>query len=173
MIYITGDTHCPIDMKKLKNRNLPPGLQAKTDFLIICGDCGLVWEGGKEEQYWQRQIEQKKFTTLFVDGNHEDHARLAQYPEERWNGGKIHKIQPSILHLMRGQVFEIEGMKFFVMGGAASADKHLRKEGFDWFAQEIPSRQEREEAVRKSGKNKLERRLCPDPYGPDRCDRQK
>lgn len=148
MIYITGDTHCPIDMKKLKNRNLPPGLQAKTDFLIICGDCGLVWEGGKEEQYWQRQIEQKKFTTLFVDGNHEDHARLAQYPEERWNGGKIHKIQPSILHLMRGQVFEIEGMKFFVMGGAASADKHLRKEGFDWFAQEIPSRQEREEAVR-------------------------
>ncbi len=147
MIYITGDTHCPIDMKKLKNKRLPSGLQTKKDYLIICGDCGLVWEGGKEETYWQNQIEEKKFTTLFLDGNHEDHRRLLQYPEERWNGGKIHRIRSSILHLMRGQIFEIEGMVFFVMGGAASTDKAMRKEGFDWFPEEIPSKEEREEAL--------------------------
>lgn len=146
MIYITGDTHCPLDMKKLKNRNLPPGLQTKQDYLIICGDCSLVWEGGKEEQYWQKQIEQKKFTTLYIDGNHEDHPRLSQYPEEIWNGGKIHRIQNSIFHLMRGQIFEIEGKRFFAMGGASSTDRQYRTEGVDWFPQEIPSKEEYEEA---------------------------
>lgn len=142
MIYLTGDTHCPIDMRKLRNRNLPKDLATKQDYLIICGDCGLVWEGAKEEQYWQKQIEAKKFTTLLIDGNHEDHKRLAEYEEQIWNGGKIHKIQNSIFHLMRGEIFDLDGIRFFTMGGAASTDRDRRKEGFDWFPEEVPSQEE-------------------------------
>lgn len=142
MIYVTGDTHCPIDMRKLKNRNLPAGLQTKRDYLIICGDCGLVWGGGKEEQYWQKQMEQKRFTTLFLDGNHEDHPRLSRYRQEIWKGGAIHRIQDSIFHLMRGEIFEIDGLRFFVLGGAASTDREWRREGFDWFEEELPSAEE-------------------------------
>jgi hypothetical protein len=29
------------------------------------------------------------------------------YPIEEWNGGKIQRIRPSVIHLMRGQVFEL------------------------------------------------------------------
>ena len=53
------------------------------------------------------ELEEKPFTTLYVDGNHENFDRLYGYPIENWQGGKVHKIRPSVLHLMRGQVFEI------------------------------------------------------------------
>ena len=33
----------------------------------------------------------KFFTTLFVDGNHENFDRLYEYPVEEWHGGKVHK----------------------------------------------------------------------------------
>lgn len=129
MIYITGDTHCPIDMTKLNTRLFPEqhGL-TKEDYLIICGDVGIVWapESG-EDSWWQNWLEEKKFTTLFVDGNHENHQALQAYPVERWKGGKVHRIKPSVIHLMRGQVYEIDGCSFFTMGGAASRDRSYRK----------------------------------------------
>ena len=46
-------------------------------------------------------------TVLFVDGNHENFDLLNAYPVEMWKGGKVHNIKPDIIHLMRGQVFEI------------------------------------------------------------------
>ena len=65
MIYLTGDTHCPIDMRKLRNGGYPEKIwRNKQDYLIVSGDCGLVWERTKEEQYWQKQIEAKKVTTV-------------------------------------------------------------------------------------------------------------
>ena len=38
------------------------------------------------------------------------------------DGGKVHKIRPSVIHLMRGQVFELEGKKIFTFGGASCHD---------------------------------------------------
>ena len=39
-------------------------------------------------------------------------------PVEIWNGGKIHRIKDSVIHLMWGQIYTIDGYKFFEMGGA-------------------------------------------------------
>ena len=47
---------------------------------------------------------------------------LARYPEEAWHGGTVQVIRPGVLHLLRGQVYEIEGKTFFAMGGAACHD---------------------------------------------------
>ena len=91
-------------------------------------------------------IGSKSFTTLFVDGNHENHPLLSAYPVEGWRGGKVHSIQPSVLHLMRGQVFDIDGTSIFTMGGASSHDKEFRVEGRDWWQSELPSELEYEEA---------------------------
>jgi hypothetical protein len=56
MIYITGDTHIPIDIHKLKNQFFnPPGATKSNTYLIICGDFGAVWNykgEDKEEKYW-------------------------------------------------------------------------------------------------------------------------
>lgn len=45
MIYITGDTHCPFDISKLKPHHFPEGqILTKEDYVIICGDLGAVWD---------------------------------------------------------------------------------------------------------------------------------
>ncbi|PZT57376.1 metallophosphoesterase family protein [Paenibacillus silvae] len=151
MIYITGDIHGTISVnKRLNTKSFPQQKQlTKDDYVIIAGDFGLIWDGSKEDQYWLKWLDKTKpFTTLFIDGNHECFDLLEEYPVEIWNGGKVHRINDSVIHLMRGQVFEIEGKKFFTFGGAASHDKEYRKEGKSWWRREMPSQEEYEEGLK-------------------------
>ena len=150
----------------------------KDDFVIICGDFGGVWsEGGEdsEERYLLKWLQEKPFTTLFVDGNHENFDRLyEEYPVKEWHGGNVHEIRPSVLHLMRGQVFELCGKTFFAFGGASSHDvsggildrsdpsyqekkrkldrgwKPYRINHLSWWKEELASEEEMEE-----GRNNL------------------
>ncbi|MBR2045937.1 MAG: metallophosphoesterase [Agathobacter sp.] len=100
MIYITGDCHA--DFRKLNTENfLEQKEMTKEDYVIICGDFGAVWMRdleGEQEKWWMDWLENKPFTTLFVDGNHENFDRLYNYPVEEWMGGKVHKIRPSVIH---------------------------------------------------------------------------
>lgn len=120
-IYITGDCHK--DFRRF-NREIFPEQKSmdKEDYVIICGDCGMTWTNDKEMAYWQKWVSEKPFTTLFIDGNHENFDLLCDYPVEMWHGGKVHRISDSIFHLMRGQVYEIAGKSFFSFGGASSHD---------------------------------------------------
>ncbi|MEG1165951.1 MAG: metallophosphoesterase [Oscillospiraceae bacterium] len=154
MIWITGDTHIPIDIHKLSMVNFPEQKQmTKDDYLIICGDFGGVWDNSAEEAYWLKWLNEKSFTTLFVDGNHENFNMLNAYPVIEYSGGKAHRIMPSIYHLMRGQVFEIDGVRIFTMGGASSHDKDSRIEGVSWWSEELPSDDEYEEAFKNLNKH--------------------
>lgn len=147
-IFITGDTHGMIDWEKINTTRFPEQKNlTKNDYLIILGDFGGIWGDEGEDRYIIKTYEKRNFTTLFIDGNHENHDLLDGYPVEEWCGGKIHKISDSVFHLMRGQVFEIDGKTFFTMGGAESTDKMYRKEGKSWWAREMPSTEEYEEAV--------------------------
>ena len=147
MIYLTGDTHGTIEIGKLSRANLAvervePG---EGDFVIILGDFGLVFapDGqSAEERWWLKWLDEKPWTTLFIDGNHENFARLNALPEEEWRGGRVHRVSESVLHLMRAQIFEIDGRSFFTMGGAASHDRQFRKEGRSWWPEELPSEEE-------------------------------
>lgn len=124
MIYITGDCHR--NFERFNTRNFPEQKEmTKDDYVLICGDFGGIWNKdteNKEETWLLDWLDCKTFTTLFVDGNHENFDRLYAYPVEEWHGGKIHKIRPSVLHLMRGQVFKIAEKKIFTFGGASSHD---------------------------------------------------
>lgn len=122
MIYLTGDTHASFS-KRFNNENFPEQRKmTKDDYVIICGDFGGIWdekEESKNEKYWLNWFEERNFTLLFVDGNHENYDRLYAYPIKEWHGGKVHEIRPSVLHLMRGQVFEIDGKSIFTFGEQA------------------------------------------------------
>lgn len=143
MIYVTGDTHGSLDIDKLNIKNFPQQkIMTKADYIIIAGDFGLIWSNSKEEKYWLNWLETRNFTTLWVDGNHENFDLLNSYPISEWNGGKVHQISDSIYHLMRGQVFVIDGKKIFTFGGAMSIDKAGRTEFKSWWKQEIPSGEE-------------------------------
>ena len=116
----------------------------KEDYLIIAGDAGIVWHGDRKDNYIKQWYEDKPWTTLFVDGNHENHHALAMYSVEEWNGGKGHRISDSILHLMRGEYYTINGKTFWVMGGADSTDKLFRRVNVSWWKEELPTHAELE-----------------------------
>ena len=148
MIYITGDTHCPEDIHRLNTSGFPEQKNlAKNDYVIICGDYGGVWypeesHYHKEDLNWQKWLDEKPFTTLFVDGNHENHHLLSQLPVVDMFGGKVGKVNDSIYHLKRGQIYTIDCKKFFCFGGAKSTDKEWRQEGLSWWPEEMPSKAE-------------------------------
>lgn len=148
MIFVTGDTHADYDISKLSTKKFPQQKTlTKSDYVIVCGDFGLVWDASRREDYWQKWLSEKNFTTLFVDGNHENFDALRMIPHEERYGGLVHKVTPSIYHLDRGQVFDIDGCKIFTMGGARSVDKHLRIEHLSWWEEELPSREEMNRAI--------------------------
>lgn len=141
-VYLTGDTHGEIDIRKLGSKRWPESRTLKkTDYLIILGDFGLVWDNipSATEKYWTRWLSERPFTTLFVCGNHENHPRLYALEQIDMFGSKVGKVSNSIFHLKRGHIYIIENKKFFVMGGAQSIDKASRKEGISWWPEEIPS----------------------------------
>lgn len=143
MIFITGDLHGSLDISKFSERNFQMQNQlSREDFMIICGDFGLIWEDCEEERNWLKWLEDRPWTTLWIDGNHENFDRLKSFSTEKWNGGLIQKITPHIFHLCRGQVFQIEGYRIFAMGGAESHDKARRKEGVSWWREELPTEAE-------------------------------
>ena len=142
MLYVTGDTHgewnrwnCLIDC-----------YLSEGDMIFICGDFGYIFDDNKAENRFLDELEEKPYTILFLYGNHENHERLAAYPEESWAGGRIHRVRKNVIHLMRGQVYHIEEKRFFIMGGAYSIDRAMRIEGISWWPQEMPSEAEYDEA---------------------------
>lgn len=148
MIYLTGDTHANLDIGKLNTKNFPQQKDlTKNDFLIICGDFGLVWDGSAREIYWQDWLSSRNYTTLFVDGNHENFDILRRMPLSDKFGGQVREIAPDIYHLERGQVLTIDGKKIFVMGGARSVDKDSRIEHLSWWKEEMPAIWEMDRAL--------------------------
>lgn len=154
MIFVTGDTHANIDIGKLSVKNFPKQKDlSKSDYLIVCGDFGLVWDGSAREIWWQDWLTEKNFTTLWIDGNHENFDILREFPLTEKFGGFVREIAPDIFHLDRGQVLTIDGKKIFVMGGARSHDMEYRTEHISWWEQEMPNRQEMERAIESLDRN--------------------
>lgn len=114
MIYVTGDLHG--DLGKFQ----APALRrlGRDDVLIVCGDFGFVWNGGREEQHILRKIGKRKHQTLFVEGAHENYPQLESYPVSDYCGGKARIISGNLWHLCRGHVFTIQDKKIFAFGGA-------------------------------------------------------
>ena len=150
MVFVTGDCHA--DFRKFSTDNFPEQKSlSHDDVVIVCGDFG-IWHDTKEERYWLKWLNDKPFTTVFVDGNHENFDRLYsnEFQVVDFHGGKAHKIRENIYHLMRGHVFEFDGKKFFCFGGASSHDiqdgildiddfdtpEEFRETVKDWYAKD-------------------------------------
>lgn len=144
MFFVTGDVHG--DLKDFTDRKY--GRIKKNDHIVVCGDLGLVWEGSKEEQKNLQKLGKRKYNTLFVDGAHENFDLLSKYPVTEWNGGNVHIISGNLIHLMRGQVFTIDGKKIFTFGGGESIDREMRTPHRTWWEEEIPTEEEMREGIK-------------------------
>lgn len=149
-VFVCGDTHGSHDFSKLNTTLWPEQKKlTKNDFLVVLGDFGVIWSHipDKEEKYLLRQYSGRNFTTLFIDGNHENHDRLDKLPVTEMFGGKVGVVNDSVIMLKRGEVYTIEGNKIFCFGGAMSTDKLYRKEFVSWWSQEVPSYDEMNQAM--------------------------
>ena len=173
-IIVTGDIHGN-PFQRLNVENFPEGkAYTKEDYVIILGDFGLVWDDSAMEHSCLDWLENKPWTTLFIDGNHENYDLLNKFPIEEWGGGRVQKIRSSVIHLLRGEVYDIGGYKFLAMGGARSHDiqdgvlevgdpriKIWKKDDFklfrinhiSWWEEEIPNEEERKNALKNLAEN--------------------
>lgn len=99
----------------------------------------------RSDSYWLSWLESCPWgETCFVDGNHENHDLLDSLPVETWHGGNVHRLHghPSIIHLMRGEVYHVDDAIWWCFGGAKSQDRQWRVEGESWWPREMPSDEE-------------------------------
>ncbi len=145
MLYVTGDMH-GIEERLYDRewRKLKSG-----DILIVCGDFGYLWQGGKNERKIIDYLGSRKFIVAFIEGTHDNIERINRHRTTYWKGGMVHRINGNLLHLMRGQVFDIDGTKVFTFGGGESTDKDIRIESGFWWREEMPSPAEMTEAARR------------------------
>ena len=186
MVYITGDRHG--DFTDLKVDSMC-GKYTKKDIIIILGDAGINYyvkqKRNAEENLLQEEKKCRKLkediqsvvnATLFcVHGNHEARPECIEgYQKKKWHGGTVYyqKEYPNILFAKDGEVYDFNGKKYIVIGGAYSIDKMYRLLcGYNWFKDEQPS-----DAIKKKVEARLEKEnwkihgvlshTCPYRYEP-------
>ncbi|MFW6002540.1 MAG: metallophosphoesterase [archaeon] len=158
-VYVTGDTHGFIDIRKLEKWDKGKKL-TKNDLLIILGDTGIVFDPlikyddslsiqtNQEMNLWKK-IDAFPWKTLFIDGNHCNFDRLFsdEFEEVTWLGDKMKKITDDIYYLQRGRIYNIAGKSLFTFGGGYSIDKESRRPHTSWWEQELPNKREIDFAI--------------------------
>lgn len=149
--YLTGDIHGDDSITKLGFKKFPEGRNlTRDDLMIVLGDFGLFWEEPmpRRDTYWLDWLENRPWTTAFIDGNHENHDMLAALPDKEALGDIVgcDPRWPHVLHLRRGHLYRTQdGTTMLCLGGASSHDKERRTEGISWWSSELPD--ERDFAV--------------------------
>lgn len=123
MIYLTGDTHGSFErISEFCHRFKT----TKEDVMIILGDAGINYYEGKRAELLKKMLDDMPITFFCIHGNHEQRPyAIPTYHEETWNGGMVYveKKHPSILFGKDGEVYNLDGKKAIVIGGAYSVDK--------------------------------------------------
>ena len=138
-LFITGDTHGLFTRIK----HFTERFETTTDdVLIILGDVGLNYSG-EHDKYLKASVSKYPITLFCIHGNHEKRPeRVPGYEIITWNKGKVYRDirYPNQLFAIDGEIYNLFGKKFIVIGGAYSPDKWYRLQcGKSWWADEQPS----------------------------------
>ncbi len=139
MIYLTGDTHG--DFQRIAH--FCARMHTKpSDIMIILGDAGINFSGGWRDLHKKEFISKLPITLFCIHGNHEQRpSTIPSYVEMKWHGGTVYVEEqfPSILFSRDGEIYDLNGMRAIVIGGAYSIDWMLRIPGRSWWPDEQPS----------------------------------
>lgn len=124
MIYITGDTHGDFSrIERFCDRFHP----SKDDVMIILGDAGFNYYGGKRDQRAKKRMAEMPITIFSIHGNHEMRpGTIPSYRLRKWNGGMVfvEDEYPNLLFAVDGEVFDIR--RWYRNGGDITHARLLR-----------------------------------------------
>ena len=147
-IFVTGDMHGSDSIKKFNQENFPIGESlTKEDIVIVLGDFGLVWDDSKEENHWLDWLDSKEWTTMFIDGNHENFDLLYKTKVMEHKDNMLRKVRNSVFHIPRATLLQIDNKVIFCFGGAESVDRGIRTEFKNWWKEELPTLSEMNEGL--------------------------
>lgn len=139
MIFVTGDTHGDF----FRIFEFCKRMETTTDdVMIILGDAGVNYYGGKRDIKTKELISNIPITLFCIHGNHERRpSTIKTYKEEKFFGAPVYvePEYPNIKFAIDGELYWINGMSTLVIGGAYSVDKFYRlARGWNWFPDEQP-----------------------------------
>ena len=140
MYYVTADPHG--DYTKIQN--FIEKMEVKdSDTIIILGDVAANYYGDERDEFRKYWLNNLGPTIFCIHGNHEMRPHnLPQYKLIDYKGGKVwvDEKYPDILFAKDGEIFDFDGKKCIVIGGAYSVDKEIRlARNWGWFSDEQPN----------------------------------
>lgn len=167
--YVTGDTHGSWTYgfsRIIETLNFLHPNEQQRGAVIILGDAGLNYYGGQRDEELKRRLSAQANCEIFcVHGNHEQRpgnlkiirgstlSPVPMYDIVDYRGGKAYQQKefPDIYFGIDGEVYDFDGYKCLVIGGAYSIDKSYRLAyGMGWWPDEQPS-----EEIKTRVENKL------------------
>jgi len=123
---------------------------------IILGDGGFPVPNGQDDWPGYKSLSLRPFPILCVIGNHEPilgmkEEELRKLEEDIGIGEKVYTVNKKltfVAYLKKGKVYNIDGFKFLVLGGALSIDKEERINKNTWWEQEYWSEQEEQDVFK-------------------------
>ena len=121
--FITGDKHRDFQYVKDFCREMNT---RRKDVLIILGDTGFNYYEDVRDDKLKKKISYLNITLFCIHGNKENRPQnIATYGIRSFCGGKVYyePKYPNIYFAIDGEIYNFEGKKYMVVGGAHSVDK--------------------------------------------------
>jgi 3-oxoacid CoA-transferase subunit A len=145
----------------------------KDDIIVLLGDVGANFFGGMRDETVKAMLDMCGPKLLCVHGNHEMRPwNVPGYELKEWHGGKVwvQESFPNLLFAKDGEIFDLDGLRCIVIGGAYSVDKPMRlSRGYGWWEDEQPSDEIKtyvEEQLRTNPIDVVLSHTCPFKYEP-------
>ena len=141
MIYITGDIHGEV----FRVADAVGRFSISSDdIIVLLGDAGMNYYGNNRgDRRRKKQLNKLGIPVFCIHGNHEMRpGTIPTYSEIKWHGGIVYVEDdyPNLLFAKDGEVYDLDGQKTIVIGGAYSVDKWYRlQRDLNWFPDEQPS----------------------------------
>lgn len=133
MIYITGDTHRSFS-------RLYTLYGTSNDMLIVLGDAGINYFLDESDIELKNYLNSFNIKLFCIRGNHEERPEnISTYKEVEMFGGKVYIEEEfsNLIFAKDGEIYNIDGNRVLVIGGAYSVDKGYRiRNKIPWFSDE-------------------------------------
>ena len=151
MVYYTGDIHG--EVRKVCDFIIKNKLTSD-DVIVILGDVGINYFGNDKGDAKRKKILDKyNVPILCIHGNHEMRPEsISTYHETDWKNAMVYceEDYPNLLFAKDGEIYDLDGKKNIVIGGAYSVDKfHRLAMGAHWFEDEQPSEEIKKRVIEK------------------------